>query len=85
MFRDMKECEMTTKTVAGPFGEDAARETAKALGEKNHSVFSRAVKDAEGYDTDDRDWFVERDEAVIPDRILGYEWAHIQSMQQRRA
>jgi hypothetical protein len=76
---------MTTKTVAGPFTEKAARETAAALGSKNHSVFSRSVKDADGYETDERQWFVERDEAVVPDRILGYEWGQIQRMQQRRA
>lgn len=73
---------MTTKTVAGPFGEQAARDTAKALGDRNHSVYSMAVKDAEGYDTDERQWFVERDESVVPDRILGYDWAQIQRMQQ---
>ena len=41
----------TTKTVAGPFSEQAARETAKLMGERNHSTYSMAVKDADGFYT----------------------------------
>ncbi len=75
---------MATVTVAGPFGEQAARDTARALGERNHSVYSKALVGADGYETGESHWFVERDESITPDRILGYDWADIQAMQQRR-
>jgi hypothetical protein len=73
-----------TVTIAGPMSESSANETAQYLGIKNHSVYSRAVRDAEGFDTEAREWFVERDNDIVPDRILGYEWSDIQSMQQRK-
>ncbi len=75
---------MAQITVAGPFTEHEARDTAKALGEINHSVYSRSRVDAEGYETDERDWFVERDTEAPADRIFGYSWAEIQAFQQRR-
>jgi hypothetical protein len=71
-------------TVAGPFSETEARETARALGETNHSVYSRSRVDAEGYETDERDWFVERDTDAPTSLIFGYTWADIQRMQQNR-
>ena len=74
---------MNQITVAGPFTEAAARDTAKALGENNHSVYSRAIVDSEGYDTGDREWFVERDTDAAPDHIFGHSWGEIQAMQQR--
>lgn len=75
---------MAQITVAGPFDEKSARDTAHALGDVNHSVYSRAVKDSEGYDTEDREWFVERDTAVTPALIFGMSWAEIQAKQQKR-
>ena len=74
---------MAQVPVAGPFSESAARETAKALGEANHSVYSKAIPDAEGCETDARNWYVERDTAAVPTRIFGYDWAEIQAKQQR--
>lgn len=70
-------------TVAGPFNETAARETAQALGEANHSVYSRGRVDAEGYETEERDWFVERDTDAPTSLIFGYAWADIQRRQQK--
>lgn len=70
-------------TVAGPFSETEARETARALGEINHSVYSRSRVDAEGYETDGRDWFVERDTDAPTSLIFGYAWTDIQRMQQK--
>ena len=75
---------MTQITVAGPFQEQEARNTAKALGESNHSVYSRALLDADGFETDVRVWFVERDTEAPAERIFGYSWAEIQARQQRR-
>jgi hypothetical protein len=75
---------MNAVTVAGPFDEQSARDTAAALGDSNHSVYSRAIRDAEGYDTDAREWFVERDNDAPAARIFGYSWAEIQRKQQRR-
>lgn len=71
-------------TVAGPFGEKAAKETALALGESNHSVYSKERVDADGYGTGVSDWFVERDTAATPSKIFGYDFADIQAMQQKR-
>ena len=71
--------------VVGPLhSEDDARATAQALGSATHGVYSRAVKDADGYDTDARVWFVERDTDAVPDTIFGYSWVSIQAKQQRR-
>ena len=70
-------------TVAGPFSETEARETARALGETNHSVYSRSRVDAEGYETGERDWFVERDTDAPATLIFGHTWADIQRMQQK--
>lgn len=75
---------MAQITVAGPFTEHEARDTAKALGERNHSVYSKALLDANGFETDGRIWFVERDTEAPADRIFGYSWTEIQAFQQRR-
>ena len=73
-----------TITVVGPLkSESEAKETAKSLGAENHSVYSRSVKDAEGYDTNERQWFVERDESVIPKTIFGYKAQEFMSRQYR--
>jgi len=74
---------MNTTTVVGPLKtQSEAIETANALGHVNHSVYSRSVKDSDGFDTDERQWFVERDNNAIG-KIMGYDWQHITAMQQR--
>ena len=76
---------MNTTTVVGPLKtESEAIETANSLGQANHSVYSRSVKDSGGFDTDERQWFVERDNNAIG-KVMGYDWQHISAMQQRRA
>jgi len=60
--------------VAGPFTEEEAVETANALGRSNHSVFWRYKNDPEGYVTNEAEYFVERDNEAMPDRILGRSW-----------
>ena len=76
---------MNTITVCGPLlDEQAAIETMLQMGRVNHSVYSRSLKDADGYDTDERQWFVERDLTIIPERIFGMTWAEIQAKQGRR-
>lgn len=75
---------MAQITVAGPFQEQAARETARALGESNHSVYSKALVGADGFETGERDWFVERDTTAVANKIFGYDWTDIQARQQRR-
>jgi hypothetical protein len=75
---------MSAVTVAGPFDEQNARETARYLGDSNHSVYSRAIRDAEGFDTDAREWFVERDNDAPARTLMGYDWSEIQRKQMRR-
>ena len=71
-----------TTTVAGPLKtQAAATTTAEYLGAANHSTYSRAVKDADGFDTDERQYFVERLNDVVPTTILGLPWEQIQRMQ----
>lgn len=73
---------MNTTTVAGPFGtEDEAQTTAETLGLSNHSVFSRYISDDEGYLTEQRDWFVERHNDLMPATIFGHSPARIAAMQ----
>ena len=75
----------TTITVVGPLTtKEAAEQTATALGRANHSVYSMALKDADGYDTDERAWYVERDTSAPSDTIFGYSWEAIQAKQQKR-
>ena len=65
---------MAQITVVGPLKDRAsAEETMRALGPVNHSVYSM---------NDGTDWFVERDTAIVPDRIVGLAWSTIQEMQQ---
>jgi len=75
---------MAQITVAGPFSEQEARDTARALGDSNHSVFSKALVGADGFETGESDWFVERDTEAPTTKIFGYDWADIQARQQRR-
>lgn len=63
---------MTTKTVAGPFTKEQAEQTAKALGNQ-FSVYGVYRKDAEGYTTDECDYFVEQDTSIVSDRLFGYD------------
>ena len=63
---------MTLLTIVGPLSnEKDARDTASSLDE-NCSVYSRYIKDSEGYDTENRQWFVERDETLPSGKIFGY-------------
>jgi hypothetical protein len=72
-------------TVVGPLkSRDDAEKTVTDLGSVNHSVYSRAIKDVDGYDTDESEWFVERDMSIVPQNVFGYDWKDIQRMQQRR-
>lgn len=64
---------MTLQTIAGPFSKQDAEDTARALGSKNHSVYGIEQKDADGYGTDVYDYYVERDNSIIPDKIFGYD------------
>lgn len=73
-----------TTTIAGPFTEAQARETAAFLGNCNHSVYSRELKDAEGYGTNQYQWFVERDETAAPSHIFGMAWSEVQAKQNKR-
>lgn len=75
---------MALITIVGPLSEEAARETARYLGDNNHGVYSKSILDPDGFDTDDRVWFVERDTDAMPSKILGYDWSYIQSRQQKR-
>lgn len=74
---------MTIRDIYGPTADEkAARETARAIGE-NCTVYSRAVKDTEGYDTDDRLWFVEQDDSLPSGKIFGYETVEFLKKQYR--
>ena len=65
---------MNTTLIAGPFADPkTARDTAKYLGESNHCAVGFARKDSEGFNTDECDWFVERDNSIVPTTIFGYE------------
>lgn len=63
---------MALQTIAGPFSKQGAEDTARALGNQ-YSTYSIERKDDEGYGTDIHDYFVERDDSIIPDRIFGYD------------
>lgn len=76
---------MTLITIVGPLlSESEAKETARALGAENHSVYSRAIVDADGFDTGGRTWFVERDDSIAPRLIFGMTWQEIQAKQAKR-
>lgn len=63
---------MALQTVAGPFSKQAAEDTARTLGNQ-YSVYGVERKDAEGYGIDEYDYFIERDDSIMPDRIFGYD------------
>lgn len=74
---------MALRDIFGPTpDETAARETAAALG-ANCSVYSRAVKDSEGYDTDARVWFVEQDDSKPSGKLFGYDARQFMARQYR--
>ena len=58
--------------VAGPFDKQDAEDTARALGIQ-YSVYGVERKDSEGYGTDEYDYFVERDDSIMPDKLFGYD------------
>jgi hypothetical protein len=73
---------MSTITVVGPLdNQDDAIQTSVSLGVENHSVYSRSVKDADGYDTNKRLWFVERDTSVIGSTTFGYDTKQLMARQ----
>lgn len=77
--------QVSTIIVAGPFDtEQTASDTARFLGDANHSVFSRVVKDSEGFETHVRQWFVERHLAVVAQTIVGLSWEQIRAKQAGR-
>lgn len=64
---------MSLITVVGPLNSEAdALTTARSLGNQ-YSVYSRSVKDSEGYDTAERLWFVEQDTSITSSTIFGYD------------
>lgn len=73
------------KDIAGPFtSEQIARDTANAIG-ANCSVYSRAIKDADGYDTDGRTWWVEQDDTLPSGKLFGYDTAQFMAKQYKPA
>jgi hypothetical protein len=60
------------RTVTTAMTKQEAIETAKQLG-KQFSAFGVSRKDADGYETDESDWFVEQDDSIESDKIFGYD------------
>ena len=74
------------KTIAGPWSKAEAQETAKELG-RQYTAFGELVNDADGYADDaasDLNWFIERDDSILPERIFGLTWEEIVAKQQGR-
>jgi hypothetical protein len=64
---------MSLITVVGPLKSEAeAQDTAASLGNQ-YSVCSRTLKDSKGYDTNERQWFVEQDTSLTPSKLFGYD------------
>ena len=62
---------MSFITVVGPLKSEAeAQDTASSLGNQ-YSAYSRTLKDSEGYDTEERQWFVEQDTSITPSKLFG--------------
>ena len=62
---------MALTTVVGPLKtEGEAVETAQYLGNQ-YSVYSRSIKNADGLETESREWFVERDDSIVTN-LFGY-------------
>lgn len=75
---------MALITVVGPLKtRKEAEDTAQYLGSKQHSVYSRAIKDNEGYDTDESEYYVEKDDSILPETFFGYTWNQIQKKQHK--
>lgn len=76
---------MAIYLVAGPFKDRAeAERTAAYLGDKNHSVYGVHLKDKDGYVSEECDYFVERDDAIVPERLFGYDAQELLAKQYRR-
>ncbi len=73
-------------TVVGPLkDEESAKQTAKDLGSERHSVYSKEIKDAEGYGTGKHEYFVERDNTIPAKQIFGMSsFAEISARQQKK-
>jgi hypothetical protein len=72
------------KTIAGPFTREAAEETAAVL-DNRYSAYGVSVDDAYGYVDDvasDANWYVELDDSIVSNRIMGMSWEQIQAKQQ---
>ena len=66
---------MTVTIVVGPLKtRSEADDTARTLGNQ-YSVYAVYKKDADGYTTDEQEFFVERDDTIASDRIFGYDAA----------
>ena len=76
---------MKLVTVVGPLtSESDARDTAKQLGEVNHSVYYRSIQDDLGLELC-REWYVERDNDIVnTSTIFGYSWDYINAKQRKR-
>lgn len=75
---------MRLVTVIGPLAtEQEARDTCSVLGDKNHSVYSRAIHDSDGFETDNREWYVERDLDIVPNILFGMSWDEIRGKQSK--
>ena len=74
---------MTITTIGGPWTKAQADDTARTLG-KNCSVYGIERKDAEGYGTGEFDYFVERDDSILPGKIFGYDEREFMARQYRK-
>lgn len=72
---------MTIKTIAGPFKTNQeARDTASAIG-LNCTAFGVERKDAEGYGTNEYDYYVEQDDSLPSGKLFGYATAELMRKQ----
>jgi len=74
------------KTILGPFNKLEAIDTAKQLG-RQYSAFCLQLNDADGFVDDVAsalNWFVEKDDDVIAERIFGMSWEEIKAKQQKK-
>ena len=71
-------------TIVGPLKTEwQASDTASNLGD-DCSVYSRSIVDAEGYDTGERAWYVERNDEIPSNRIFGFDAAKFMRRQYRK-
>ena len=63
---------MKLQTVAGPFKiKSEAQNTATCLGNQA-GIYSIYIKDADGFNTENLEWYVERDLTIAPCKLFGY-------------